>query len=390
MDFAFTANNETFRQEVRDFLADHVSDDMRLEMKAAAEGGGLGELTKALILAIGEQGWIGMSWPEEYGGRNADLIDQYIFEEELARARVPLNLGNFIEQAPAIMVAGTNAQKAYFIPRMVRGEVTFALGYSEPSGGTDLAGLKTRAIEGEAGFIINGQKVFTTRAEQSSHIYLMARTDPDAARHDGISIFLVPMDTPGITVRPLWTLPGGRTNEVFFEDVQVPKDTLLGELNKGWYIGAAALNLGRAGARRYCIYVSPFEDLLRYLREDPHGQNLAEDPVVRDRVAELHCEAQVARLFTMRSLSMVRRGINPPYEISAEKVWGPEFQVKATETASQIMGAYHQLWDGALAPAEGNFPRQYVSAMVSTFGHGSTQVMRNAIASRGLGLPKSR
>jgi len=270
----------------------------------------------------------------------------------------------------------------------VRGEVTFALGYTEPSGGTDLAALKTRAVEDETSFVINGQKVFTTRAESSSHIYLMARTDPDAAKHKGISIFLVPMDTPGITVRPLWTLPGGRTNEVFLEDVRVPKDALLGARNGGWYIGASALNLGRAGARRYCIYVSPFEDLLNFLQSDDLGRELAADPVVQDKVAQLYCEAQVARLFTMRSLSMVRRGLNPPYEISSEKIWGPEFQVRTTEAASQILGPYHQLWDGADAPNGGSFPRQYVNAMVSTFGHGSTQVMRTAIARRGLDLPK--
>jgi hypothetical protein len=270
----------------------------------------------------------------------------------------------------------------------VKGEVTFALGYSEPSGGTDLASLKTRAVEEGDGYVINGQKVFTTRAESSSHIYLMARTDPDAPKHKGISIFLVPMDTPGITVRPLWTLPGGRTNEVFLEDVRVPKDAMLGEKNGGWNIGASALNLGRAGARRYCIYVSPFEDLLKYLQTDDLGREIAKDPVTQDKVAKLYCEAQVARLFTMRSLSMVRRGQNPPYEISSEKIWGPEFPVRTTEAASQILGAYHQLWDGAGAPDDGNFPRQYVNAMVSTFGHGSTQVMRTAIARRGLDLPR--
>ena len=243
MNFGFTLENETFRAEIRQFLDENVSGDIRKEMKQSAAGHGLGPLTKELIGKIGDRGWIGMSWPEEYGGRNADLIAQYIFEEELARARVPLNLGNFIEQAPAIMFAGTEDQKKYFLPRIVKGEVTFALGYSEPSGGTDLGSLKTRAVEDEDGFIINGQKVFTTRAEQSSHIYLMARTDAEAPKHKGISIFLVPMNTPGITVRPLQTLPGGRTNEVFFEDVRVPKDTLLGERNKGWYIGASATAL---------------------------------------------------------------------------------------------------------------------------------------------------
>jgi 3-oxocholest-4-en-26-oyl-CoA dehydrogenase alpha subunit len=388
MDFGFSEENEKFRAEVRAFVGEHVSTEIVQEMQAADAGADVGPLTSELIRKIGDRGWIGMSWPAEYGGRDADIIDQYIFEEELARARVPLNLGNFIEQAPAIMKAGTEAQKKYFLPRLVRGEVTFALGYTEPSGGTDLASLKTRAVEDEDGFVINGQKVFTTRAERSSHIYLMARTDPDADKHKGISIFLVPMDTPGITVRPLWTLPGGRTNEVFLENVRVPTDTLLGDKNGGWNIGASALNLGRAGARRYCIYVSPFEDLLKYLREDEIGREIGSDPTVQDKVAELYCEAQVARLFTMRSLSMVRRGINPPYEISSEKIWGPEFQVRTTEAASQILGDYHQLWEGQSAPNGGSFPRQYVNAMVSTFGHGSTQVMRTAIARRGLDLPK--
>jgi alkylation response protein AidB-like acyl-CoA dehydrogenase len=368
MDFSFSEENERFRAEVRGFVAEHVSPEIVQEMHEAAAGAGIGPLTGKLIRKIGDRGWIGMSWPEEYGGRDADIIDQYIFE--------------------AIMQAGTEAQKKYFLPRLIRGEVTFALGYSEPSGGTDLASLKTRAAEGEDGFLINGQKVFTTRAESSSHIYLMARTDPDAPKHEGISIFLVPMDTPGITVRPLWTLPGGRTNEVFFEDVRVPKDTLLGQKNHGWNIGASALNLGRAGARRYCVYVSPFEDLLAYLRDDEMGQEIGADPVVQDKIAELYCEARVARLFTMRSLSMVGRGINPPYEISSEKVWGPEFQVRTTEAASQILGDYHQLWEGEAAPNGGSFPRQFVNAMVSTFGHGSTQVMRTAIARRGLGLPR--
>ena len=353
------------------------------------QGKGMGPITKELILKIGEQGWIGMSWPEEYGGRNADRIDQYIFEEELVRARVPLNIGNFIEQAPAIMAAGTEEQKKHFIPGLVRGEVTFALGYTEPSGGTDLASLKTRAVEYGDEYVINGQKTFTTGAEVSTHLYLMARTDPDLPKHDGISIFLVPMDTPGITVRPLWTLADGRTNEVFLDNVRVPRTAMLGEKNRGWYIGASALNLGRAGAMRYYTYVSVFEEMLYFSRRNSLGQQLMADPAARDRLAELYCEAQVARLFTLRSLSLVRRGINPPYEISSEKVWGPEFLVKSTEVVSQILGPYHQLWEGSdLAPHRGSFPKRYVSAMVSTFGHGSTQVMRDAIARRGLGLPR--
>jgi len=388
MDFGYSTEQEAFRQEIREFLRENVTPEVRAELRST-QGEGIGPLTRALILAIGARGWIGMSWPREYGGRAADRVEQYIFEEEFVRAKVPLNIGNFIEQAPAIMAAGSEEQKRYFLPRLVRGEITFALGYTEPNAGTDLASLQTRAEEQGDEFVIDGQKVFTSGAEVATHIYLMARTDPKAPKHDGISLFLVPIDTPGITIRPLWTLPGGRTNEVFFDGVRVPKTALLGPKNGGWFVGAAALNLGRAGAWRYYSYVSLFEDLLEYVRDDSLGRELASDPAAQDRLAELYCEAQVCRLFTLRSLSMVRRGIQPRYEISSEKVWGPEFLVRSTEVASQILGAYHQLWEGSeLAPRHGAFPKRYVGAMVSTFGHGSTQVMRNSIALRGLGLPR--
>jgi alkylation response protein AidB-like acyl-CoA dehydrogenase len=390
MDFGYTPENEAFRQAVRQFLAEHVTPGLRAELEQGRREG-LGPLTRELLLELGRRGWIGMSWPQEYGGQGRDPVDQYIFEEEVVRARVPLDVGNIIEQAPAIMMAGTEEQKTYFLPRLVKGEVIFALGYTEPSGGTDLASLRTRAVEDGDGFVINGQKVFTSAAHYATHLYLLARTDPDRPKHQGLSLFLVPMDTPGITVNPLWTLTGGRTNEVFLEDVRVPRTTLLGEKNRGWYVAATALNLGRAGARRYCTYVAAFENVVRLVKEETsNGRPLADDPAVGDKLAELYCEAQVCRLFTLRSLSMVRRGINPPYEISSEKVWGPEFHARSTEVITQILGPYAQLWEGTpLAPDNGEFPRQYVGAMVSTFAHGGVQVMRDAIARRGLGLPRS-
>jgi alkylation response protein AidB-like acyl-CoA dehydrogenase len=389
MNFGYSAENEAFRQEVRQFIADNITPEIKAELEAAAMRGP-GPLTKALFLKLGEKGWIGMSWPKEYGGQGRDPIDQYIFEEEFVRAKIPLDLNNIIEQAPAIMMAGTEEQKKYFLPRMVKGEITFALGYSEPSGGTDLASLKTRAEADGDDYVINGQKMFTSGAHHSTHLYLMARTDPDLPKHRGISIFLLPMDTPGITVRPLWTLRGSRTNEVFLENVRVPKSAMLGEKNNGWYIGASALNLGRAGARRYYTYVGAFEEAVRFVKEEKFdGHSPADDPAVRDKLAELYCEAQVCRLFTLRSLSMVKRGINPPYEISSEKTWGPDFHVKSTEAITQILGPYAQLWEGSpLTPCDGEFPRQYVGAMVSTFAHGGVQVMRDAVARRGLGLPR--
>ena len=389
MDFGYAPENDAFRQEVRTFIADNVTPELQVELKHSRLKGP-GPLTKQLLLKLGDEGWIGMSWPKEYGGQERDLIDQYIFEEEFVRARIPLDLNNILEQAPAIMRAGTEDQKKFFIPRLVKGEVTFALGYSEPSGGTDLASLKTRAEVDGDDYVINGQKMFTSGAHHSTHIYLMARTDPESPKHKGISIFLIPMDTPGITVRPLWTLSGGRTNEVFLENVRVPKEAMLGEENNGWYVGASALNLGRAGARRYYTYISAYEHIVHFIKEQREtGLDLAADPAIQDKLAELYSEAQVCRLFTLRSLSMVRRGINPPYEISSEKVWGPDFHAKSTEIITQILGPYAQLWEGSeLAPNEGEFAKQYVGAMVSTFAHGSVQVMRDAIARRGLGLPR--
>ena len=389
MDFGYTPANDVFRQEVRQFITEYVTPELRDELGRGRQEG-RGPLTKELFLKLGQQGWIGMSWPKEYGGQERDPVDQYIFEEEFVRAGIPLDLNNILEQAPAIMRAGTEEQKNYFLPRLVQGEVIFALGYTEPSGGTDLASLKTRAEEDGDAYVINGQKMFTSGAHYCTHIYLMARTDPDLPKHRGISIFLVPIDTPGITVRPLWTLTGGRTNEVFFDNVRVPRTAMLGEKNQGWYIGASALNLGRAGARRYYTYVTAFEHLVQFVQDHKvNGRSLADDPVIQDKIAELYCEAQVCRLFTLRSLSMVKRGLNPPYEISSEKVWGPEFHARSTEIITQILGPYAQLWEGsALTPENGEFARQYVGAMVSTFAHGSVQVMRDAIARRGLGLPR--
>ena len=389
MDFGYAPENEEFRQEVRQFIADNVTPELRLELEDRREKGP-GPLMGELLHKLGAKGWIGMSWPKEYGGQGADRINQYVFEEEFCREGLPLVMNNILEQAPVIMAVGTEEQKKYFISGLIKGEIHFALGYTEPSAGTDLASLKTSAVEDGDDFVINGQKVFTSNAHWASHIYMMARTDPNVPKHKGISLLLVPLNTPGITIRPLWTLGGGRTNEVFFDDVRVPKTALLGEKNMGWYVGSMGLNLGRVGAGRYMGYISAFEDIVRFVREQNfRGHSLAEDPAVQDALAEMHCDAQMARMFTLRSLSLSRRGITATYENSAEKVWGPDFGVKSTEVISQILGPYGQLWEGSeLAPEKGEFARHFVGAMVATFAHGGVEVMRDAIARRGLGLPR--
>ncbi|MBI4338564.1 MAG: acyl-CoA dehydrogenase family protein, partial [Chloroflexi bacterium] len=253
MDFGWSKEQEALRQEVRQFIAENVTDEVAAEMeegfvpKPGEQGRrGRGPKVAALFKKIDEKGWLGISWPKEYGGAGKDRLTQYIVEEEWARMGGGFGIGGGGSGAPAIMAAGTEEMKREFIPKIIKGEYTLAQGFTEPSGGADLASLQCRAVEDGDFFVINGQKIFTSGAHNSTHIYMMVRTDPDAPKHRGISILIFPMDTPGITVRPLWTIqndppapPGttygtARTNETFFEDVRVPKSALLGEKNMGW------------------------------------------------------------------------------------------------------------------------------------------------------------
>ena len=399
MDFGFSPEQEALRDEVRQFIVDNVTPEVQGEVEGDAEGG-RGPLVRELYKKIADKGWIGISWPKEYGGQDGSRLDQYIVEEEFSR--IGIGVGGAGSGAPALLAAGTDEQKKHFLPGLISGDIVFALGFTEPQAGSDLAGLQCRAVKDGDEYVINGQKMYTSSAHYATHIYLMARTDPDAPRHRGISIFLIPMDTPGITVRALWTIqndppaPVGttygqsRTNETFFEDVRVPATCMLGEENDGWYVGAMGLNLDRVGASRYLISVRRDEDIINWVKENKlNGYSLADDPAIRDRLAELWIEAQVCRLMTMRSMSLVERGGNFTYEGAAEKVWAPEHGVKTTETISQILGPYAQLLNGSEgAINDGIFAHNLMGSFQSGINHGSVQVMRDQIARRGLGLPR--
>ena len=399
MDFGFSPEQEALRDEVRQFIVDNVTPEVKGEVEGDAEGG-RGPLVRELYKKIADKGWIGISWPKEYGGQDGSRLDQYIVEEEFSR--IGIGVGGAGSGAPALLAAGTDEQKKHFLPGLISGDIVFALGFTEPQAGSDLAGLQCRAVKDGDEYVINGQKMYTSSAHYATHIYLMVRTDPDAPRHRGISIFLIPMDTPGITVRALWTIqndppaPVGttygqsRTNETFFEDVRVPATCMLGEENDGWYVGAMGLNLDRVGASRYLISVRRDEDIINWVKENKqNGYSLADDPAIRDRLAELWIEAQVCRLMTMRSMSLVERGGNFTYEGAAEKVWAPEHGVKTTETISQILGPYAQLLNGSEgAIKDGIFAHNMMGSFQSGINHGSVQVMRDQMARRGLGLPR--
>ncbi len=399
MEFAYTAEQEALRDEVQRFIQENVDEDVRREIENTDEMS-QGPLVRDLRKKVAANGWVGISWPKEYGGQDGSRIDQYIVEEEFSR--IGVGVGGAGSGAPAILAAGTEEQKKTLLPGLISGEITLALGFTEPQAGTDLASLQCRAVRDGDDFVINGQKMYTSSAHYASHIYLMARTDPDAPKHRGISIFIFPMNTPGITVRPLWTIqndppaPIGttygqrRTNETFFEDVRVPATCMLGEENQGWYVGALGLNLDRVGASRYLISVRRDEDIINWAKEnDLGGHDVSQDPAIRDRLAELWIEAQVCRLMTMRSMSLMERGDTFTYEGAAEKVWAPEHGVRTTETISQILGPYAQLMSTSEEAIEhGLFAHNLLGSFQSGINHGSVQVMRDQIARRGLGLPR--
>ncbi|HYH41517.1 MAG TPA: acyl-CoA dehydrogenase family protein, partial [Burkholderiales bacterium] len=322
MDFAYTPEQEALRREVQQFIKENVTPELADETdphSGESRPRGTGPKAAALYKKIYDRGWLGITYPKEYGGQGGDRLTQYIVEEEFTRAGINVSLGG--SGAPAIMAAGTEEQKQYYIPRLIKREVSFCLGFTEPHAGADLANLRCSAVRDGDDYVINGQKMYTTAAHAATHIYLMARTNRDAPKHEGISIFLFPMDTPGITVRPLWTIQNNpqapakttygaaRTNETFFDDVRIHKSCLLGEENKGWRVGSMGLNLDRVGASRYLISVRRDEDIVNWVKENSfNGFAPGKDPAIRDKIAELWIEAQVCRLMTMRSMSIVERG----------------------------------------------------------------------------------
>lgn len=407
MDFEFTQEEEALRSQVQAFIKDNLTPEVLADLAGGKRGRGFGPRAKGIFEKIADRGWNAIAWPKAYGGQGGSRITQFLVEEEFYRA-AQVVIGGGGTGTPAVLASGTEEQKQYYVPRAIRREIIFCQGYSEPQCGTDLAGVRCRATRvgtgADAHYVVNGQKVFTTNAQVATHVFLLVRTDPESRRHAGLSILLVPMDTPGITIRPMYTIqnnPGGppgttygeeRTNEVFFDDVKVPVSCLLGQEGDGWAVAQRGLNLDRVGAWRYLISVKRDEDFVNWLKsDDPRAADLRDDEAVRDKVAELWIEAQLCRLMTMRSMSIEQRGEGFTYEGAAEKVFAPEHGVRTTEAIAQLLGPHAQLLNGSPGNVQdGLYAHNLLSAFQSTVNHGSVQVMRDQIARKGLGLPKPR
>jgi alkylation response protein AidB-like acyl-CoA dehydrogenase len=395
MDFSLTPTEEAFRTDLRDWLAKHLTDDLRVDDASDERVAGdraTFERRRVWQRKMYEAGWVGISWPKEYGGRGATLMQQVIFEDEYFRARAPVLPGysGVSLAGPTIIHWGTEAQKTRFLPRILAADDIWCQGYSEPGAGSDLASLRTRAEDRGDRFVVNGQKVWTSGAHFADWMFLLARTNPDAPKHNGISYLLVDMRTPGITVRPLVLLNGHRHfNEVFFDNVEVPKANLVGPLNQGWKVAITTLMYERSGGggRGHELQVSRLIAVAKALKQS--GGTAWDDALVRQQLAQLAIECEALRLTRLRGLTRRLRGEAPGPEGSILKLYGSELGIRIADAAGALLGM-RCLVD---VPQEDvpDAPRWYnrvVSARQYTIAGGTSEIQRNIIGERVLGLPK--
>ncbi len=401
MDFRDSPEEAVFRGEVRSFIEAECPKDLRRAgVRGAMFGGGSAgaygpeyrELSRGWQRKLAERGWAAPQWPKEYGGAGLTVMEQFIFNEEMAKARAPRMGGIGLGWAgPTIIVHGTEEQKREHLPPIVSGERQWCQGFSEPGAGSDLASLQTRAVRDGDDYVVNGQKIWTSGAQSAHWMILLARTNPDAPKHRGISYLLLDMKTPGIDVQPLRNMAGDAAfNQVFFDNVRVPKRNLIGEEDRGWYIGTTTLDFERSGIATGVGHNLAVQDLVAWAQSNA-GQPYArlESPTTRLELADRAVEARVELMLSYQIISMQSRGLIPNKESSIAKLYSSELDQRIAASYMKLLGQYAQLWRGSeRSPHNGAVGTQYMYATASTIGGGTSEVQRNIIAQRGLGMPR--
>ncbi|MCP4577934.1 MAG: acyl-CoA dehydrogenase [Deltaproteobacteria bacterium] len=392
MDFGFTKDEQAFRERLSDFLDKELTEEIA---RQNWEDLGVKSEAREFSLKLAAYGFLGLSWPKEYGGQSLPPTYDFILLDELGKrwgAHVPLDVG-YTMVGPTILRRGGEDLKKEFLPRIINGEIEFCLGYTEPNAGSDLASMGMRAVDEGDYFVINGQKTFNTECHYSEYHWLAARTDadPNISKHKGVSLFVVDMDSPGITIRPLWTMSGERTNEVFYEDVKVPKSRLVGEENKGFYYMMEAL-----GSERNQVFVpgrlTPIlEDLIQYVKEtEVDGKPLSKDPLVRHKLAQASIELEVATVLADHSRWLESNDLPIAYQAEITKVFTSELEQRLVNSGMEILGLFSQLTeDSKWAPLRGRISWYFLHSFMTTIGAGTSEVGRSVIAQRGLGLPRA-
>jgi len=393
MDFRFTDEEEAFRREVQDFLKRELPESHERPVLHGGETDEGWEFTRKFTRKLGEKGWIAIWWPREYGGLEGSDIEYLIFNEETAYGRAPrMDGGGTGIVGPTILTHGTEEQKKRFLPSIARGEVMWIQCFSEPDFGSDSAGIKTTAVEDGDYYVVNGQKTWISYGLRGDLCYMTTRTDPEAPKHRGLSFFLVDMKTPGITVRPITNMVGADGFcEVYFDNVRVPKENLLGEKNQGWMIMMTTLSFERgtlaslAGSMRRTL-----DDLVAFSRGARYnGKPLAQDPLVRQKLADLAIGVRVARLLTYRTVWMQGQGLVPTCQASMSKLFGDEMNFEIARVGTEIMGLYGQLaWKANKAPFNGEMAGNYLNNLGCLFAGGTPEIQRTIMATIGLGLPR--
>ena len=390
MEFKFTAEDEEFRTELRAF--------MKTELPDPWEGAGRypedddWDLNRVIRQKMAEKGWLTMHWPEEYGGQNASPVKSAIYNEEIAYMRAPgRDIFGVRMLGPTLMIHGSEEQKKTHLPSVAKGEIQWCQGYSEPESGSDLASLSTRAVRDGDELVINGAKVWTTMAHRADWIMLLTRTDPDAPKHRGISFVLVDMKSPGVSVRPIINMAGGHEfNQVTFDDVRVPRANVVGDEDRGWYVAVTLLDFERSGIDYSASARRLLDDTKEFATETKrNGVALIEIPWVRTLMADRYIDCEVARLMAYNVAYMQSQDLIPTKEASMSKVFGSEVVQRVTEAALDILGMYGTLGrEDKWAPLNGRVQENWMNAFAGTIAAGTSEIQRNIIAGRGLGLPR--
>jgi len=386
MDFEFSQEEQKLLSEVRDFLKEESTPEL---IEESAKLGLIygGKLGREFICKFAAKGWLTLNWPEEYGGLGGSAMLNFAVREEMAYARVPLIFVAAHMAGPTIMHFGSEEMKQEWLLPIAKGEVEFALGYTEPQAGSDLSSIEIRAEDRGDHFLLNGQKTFNTHTHVADYHWLATITDPEAKRYQGMSMMIVDLKSPGITIRPMITMAGWQTNEVYYDNVTVPKKNLVGDMNQGFYYLMAALDYERMFP--LAAYQTVYDSVVEYAKETiVDGEPLSKNPLVRQKLAQLAVEYEANKLLYYRLAFMLDSGQIPNYQSSMQKLFATEVAQRTANTSMEILGLYGQLTQGSKWVAlQGEVEQLCRQSVVETIYAGTSEVQRNIIALRGLKLP---
>jgi alkylation response protein AidB-like acyl-CoA dehydrogenase len=389
MEIGYTEEQQALRRELRDYYSNLLTPEVEEEL---AQSHGIGPTVRRITKQMASDGWLGIGWPKQYGGQGRSAIEQFIFFDESMRSGAPVPMLTINTVGPTIMNFGTDEQKAFFLPKILAGEIHFCIGYSEPQAGTDLAALQTRAVVDGDELVINGQKIFTSLAGDADYCWLAVRSDPDASKHKGISMVIVPMNTPGVRVVPMSLLGDHNINYTFWEDVRVPLSNVVGGLNNGWNLITNQLNHERVTLCSPGIIERALGDVRKWAQDTKlaDGRRVIDQEWVRIALARVHAKLEFLRLINWKVAWNGTQGRMDVADASSIKVFGTEFYMEALRTLSEVVGQSGYLRRGSAEEVlHGRLEAYTRGLVILTFGGGTNEIQRDLIAIFGLGMPRS-